>query len=267
MRRSLWYTPNVQADAPTSPIVYPDSDGNPVADNTLQFEWIMTIKGNLDVLVPDFVGGDLLWYPVEGDPKTRIAPDALVAFGRPKGHRGSYKQWEEDGVAPQVVWEILSPGNRPAEMEKKRRFYQRFGVKEYYVYDPDREKLEGWLRQGDLLISVDDMQGFVSPRLGIKFELTDTLHLYYPHGAPFLRFEEMDAARKTAEAEAKAAQNEVVTVRRAAEAAQNEAEAFRNEVVAVRRVAEVAQNEAEAARNRAAVLEAKLRQLGFDPNE
>ena len=70
-------------------IIYPDCDGEPMADNTLQFEWIVTIKEGLDDLFRDdpnvFVAGDLLWYPVEGDPKTRMAPDALVAFGRPKG--------------------------------------------------------------------------------------------------------------------------------------------------------------------------------------
>ena len=49
-----------------------------------------------------FVAGDLLWYPVEGDPKTRMAPDTMVAFGRPKGYRGSYKQWVEGGSRPIV---------------------------------------------------------------------------------------------------------------------------------------------------------------------
>ncbi|NEX15989.1 MAG: hypothetical protein C1943_04960 [Halochromatium sp.] len=29
-----------------------------------------------------------------------IAPDLFVVFGRPKGRRGSYRQWEEDGIAP-----------------------------------------------------------------------------------------------------------------------------------------------------------------------
>ena len=68
-------------------------------------EWIATIKGNLDFLFledPDvFVAGDLLWYPVEGNNTLRIAPDVMVAFGRPKGYRGSYRQWQEGGVAPQ----------------------------------------------------------------------------------------------------------------------------------------------------------------------
>ncbi len=72
----------------------------------------------------------------------------MVAIGRPKGERGSYRQWEEGGIAPQVVFEILSPGNRFAELLRKLRFYQRYGVEEYYVYDPDRGLLDGWLRTG-----------------------------------------------------------------------------------------------------------------------
>jgi Uma2 family endonuclease len=37
-----------------------------------------------------------------------------------------------------VVFEILSPGNRLAEMMAKFEFYDRYGVEEYYIYDPDR---------------------------------------------------------------------------------------------------------------------------------
>ncbi len=136
--------------APPQVIVYPDDDGKPMADNTWQFEWIVTIKGGLDGLFahdPDvFVAGNLLWYPVEGKPKIRTAPDALVAFGRPKGRRGSYKQWEENGIAPQVVFEILSPGNRFVEMLRKFQFYQRHRVEEYYIYDPDDGSLVGFGR-------------------------------------------------------------------------------------------------------------------------
>ena len=32
------------------PIIYPDSDGKPLADNTLQFQWIVTIKENLEAV-------------------------------------------------------------------------------------------------------------------------------------------------------------------------------------------------------------------------
>ena len=104
---------------------YPDSDGQPMADNTLQWDWMVKIVGELREQFAGqevFVAGDLLWYPVKGDPKTRQAPDALVAFGRPPGYRGSYKQWEEAGIAPQVVFEVRSPGNTRNEMAAKQGF-------------------------------------------------------------------------------------------------------------------------------------------------
>jgi Uma2 family endonuclease len=174
-----------------SAIIYPDSDGQPMADNTKQFRWIVVIKENLEILfaaVPDvFIAGDLLWYPTEGDNKTRQAPDAMVVFGRPKGDRGSYKQWEEDNIAPQVVFEILSPGNRLKEMTKKLQFYERYGVEEYYIYDPDRIELVGLQRSGDKLNVIEEMNGWVSPRLGIRFELKpDTLEIFSPSGQQFL---------------------------------------------------------------------------------
>src|SRR3954453_17046656 len=152
---------------PMPEIIYPDCDGEPMSDNTEQYEWIVTIKGNLDILFLDrpdvFVAGDLPRYPVEGDPKIRMAPDTMVAIGRSKGYRGSYKQWEEGGLAPQVVFEVLSPGNRFGEMFRKLKFYERYGVEEYYLYDPDRGDLTGWRRQGAELQEIPKMNGWVSP--------------------------------------------------------------------------------------------------------
>jgi Uma2 family endonuclease len=191
----------------SAPIIYPERDGKPMADNTKQFRWIVTIKENLELLFANdpevFVAGDLLWYPIEGDNKTRNAPDAMVVFGRPKGDRGSYRQWEEANIPPQVVFEILSPGNRAGEMERKQQFYDRHGVNEYYVYDPDRHHLTGWLRQSSFLEPIEDLQGWVSPRLQIQFDLQpDTLKIYHPNGNEFLGFLEQDQKRQQAEAKA-----------------------------------------------------------------
>ncbi len=173
-------------------IDYPDSDGLPIADNTLQFQWIGTIMWGVNALFLDepnvFVAGDLLWYPVERQPKIRIAPDVFIAFGRPKGYRGSYKQWEEGNVAPQVAFEVLSPGNSAPEMDAKFLFYEKYGVEEYYVYDPDDGSLEGWLRRGDRLEKIAQMMGFVSPLLSIRFEPgegPDNLKIFRPDGVLF----------------------------------------------------------------------------------
>jgi Uma2 family endonuclease len=188
-----------------------------MADNTKQFRWIVTIQGGLEALVREnaqvFVAGDLLWYPVEGHPEICMAPDVLVAFGRPKGDRGSYLQWEEGGIAPQVVFEIRSPGNTIAQMTRKFRFYERYGVAEYYLYDPDTGELSGWQRQGATLEEIEPMAGWISPRLGIRFETTaGVLQLYHPNGERFATYvelmEQREQARQRAEQERQRAEQE-----------------------------------------------------------
>ena len=185
---------------PHQAIVYPDSDGRPIADNTWQFEWIVKITIGLESLfAPDpneFVAGDLLWYTVEGKPKKRTAPDVMVVFGRPKGHRGFYRQWEEGGIAPHVVFEVLSSASRFGEMLRKFRFYRHYGVEEYYLYNPDEGFLEGYGRVKRRLKAIRRMSGFVSPRLGIRFEPGDgpnNLVILRPDGQRFLTYVEQVA--------------------------------------------------------------------------
>ncbi|NJR49096.1 MAG: hypothetical protein HC780_05515 [Leptolyngbyaceae cyanobacterium CSU_1_3] len=181
----------------SSEVFYPESDGKPMADNTKQFNWIVVIEQNLEWLFAEdpnvFVAGDLLWYPIEGNNILCTAPDALVAFGRPKGDRGSYQQWKENNVPPQVVFEILSPSNTRREMERKLLFYNSHGVEEYYQYDPDRNQLRGWLRSEDgFLDAIEAIEGWVSPRLKIRFELAEELQLYRPDGDPFFSFAQLN---------------------------------------------------------------------------
>jgi Uma2 family endonuclease len=177
-------------------MVYPEDDGRPMSDNTLQWRWMVIIKENVEIIFLDdphvFVAGNLLWYPVEGNPAIRQAPDILVALGRPKGDRGSYKQWEEGGIAPQVVFEVLSPGNRGGELIRKFLFYEKYGVEEYYIYDPDTNELTGWQRSGNQLREIPQMNGWTSPRLGIRFELgAEELAIFRPDGTRFVSPSEM----------------------------------------------------------------------------
>jgi Uma2 family endonuclease len=223
-----------------------------MSDHTLQYKWIVVIREGLGVQFVDdleiFVGANLLWYPVEGKPKIRGAPDVMVAFGRPQGERGSYKQWVEGGIAPHVIFEVMSPGNRRAEMRRKFEFYERYGVEVYYVYDPFKGTLEGWLRRGSELKKVASMKGFVSPRLEIAFEPgkgPDGLTIIGRDGEPFAT--PVEISRRRAEA-----------VRRF-EAEQQRAEAERER-------AEAERKRAEAERERAARYAANLRELGIEPD-
>lgn len=246
-------TPNTVPD-----IIYPDSDGQPMADNTKQFRWIVTIKENLEILFASqedvFVAGDLLWYPVQGNNKIRQAPDAMVVFGRPKGDRGSYRQWEESNIPPQVVFEILSPGNRTGKMANKLLFYQRYGVLEYYIYDPDTVELIGLVRSQEWLEEIEEINGWVSPRLGVRFELTaDTLEIYRPDGRRFLTPVELDQLR---EQEYQRAEQE----RQRAEQERQRAEQERQEK-------EAALLQLEEERQRYQDLLAQLQQRGIDPEQ
>ena len=98
----------------------------------------------------------------------------------------------EENIAPQVVFEILSPGNTLKEMAKKLDFYEKYGVEEYYIYDPDKNDLNGYLRKGNNLVVIEEMQGFISPLLQIYFMLENQeLKIYDSIGNPFLTYIEL----------------------------------------------------------------------------
>ncbi len=221
--------------SPASPVVYPCSDGEPMSDNTRQYEWIVRFKGGVEAHCPDaFVAGNVLWYYVQGDPKQRIGPDVLVAFGRPRGHRGSYLTWEEGGVIPQVILEVWSPGNKWPERARKLTLYDKLGVEEFITYDPeDNEFVVHERNANGALVEIDATNGWVSPRMGIRFQPAETtLDVFGPDGKPLRFYQELvDDARKAEEDRAKA------------------------------------EGEREKAEARAEAMAAKLRALGINPEE
>ena len=227
-----------------SNVIYPDDNGEPMSNNTDQFRLIVWIKENLELLFADdpnvFLAGDLLWYPVEGKNKLCQAPDVMAVFGIPKGYRGSYQQWYENDIAPQVAFEILSPGNRLTPMIEKFRFYERYGVEEYYLYDPQTLELTGWLRVESQLEAIEQMDDWVSPRLGVRFQLSETgLEMFGPNQEPFVSFVELDRLRQQAEARAQQAEM----------------------------LLEQSEMLLEQERSRSQALESRLREMGIDPNQ
>ncbi len=164
----------------------------------------------------------------------------MVVVGRPKGYRGSYKQWEEDSIAPQVVFEVLSPGNKVPEMTRQFQFYNEHQMEEYYVYDPDEDTLVGWLRQGDQLRVIEEMHGWVSPHLDIRFDTSGAeLRIFRPDGEPFRSHQELD--QRATQAEQRAAQAEQA-----------------------RETERLAREQAE---QRAARLAERLREMGIEPED
>jgi Uma2 family endonuclease len=241
-----------------------------MADNTKQFRWIVVIQQNLEWLFADdpqvFVAGDLLWYPVEGDNTTSAAPDVMVVVGRPKGDRGSYKQWEEGNLPPQVVFEILSPCNTRAEMNRKLLFYNQFGVDEYYLYDPDRNELSGWLRREGFLDVVEPIADWVSPQLQIQFNLSgEELQIYRPDGQRFLSYVEIAQQAEQERQQAKRERQRAEQEQQRAEQEQQRAEQERQRAEQERQRAEQERQRAEQAEEQAQRLANRLRELGINP--
>jgi Uma2 family endonuclease len=244
-------TPDTPIVVDPNTIVYPETDGQPMAENTLQFQWIVTIHGHLEAQFRNedvFVAGDLFWYPVQGDNRIRMAPDVLVALGRPRGHRNTYLQWLEGGIAPQVVFEIRAPSNTDAEMAGKLEFYDTYRVEEYYLYDPFTNHLEGWLRgAGGSLHPVARMNGWRSPRLCIRFDLSGPeLLLYRRTGEVFRTYLELFEDRR----------NE-----------QKKAEQARQHAEQPRQHAEQAKRALKEAHEQIRRLEERLRALEIDPDQ
>lgn len=232
-------------------IEYPESDGQPMSDNTLQWYWMVLIKEGLELLFADdpnvFVAGNLLWYPVEGDNRLRAAPDVMVVVGRPKGHRGSYQQWREGNQPPQVVFEILSPGNTPTELLEKIDFYDEHGVEEFYIYDPDHGTLRGFQRRDGEWAAIPSMQNWGSPLLKIRMRLENgQLVVEGQDGQRFVSPVELGRQRQQAEARA---------------------EQQRQLAQQQRQLAQQQRQLAEQEKARADRLAAKLREAGIDPDQ
>lgn len=78
---------------------YPETDGQPMAASDLHREiltWLLqSLAAHFASKSDVYVSGDILTYYTEGDPRSVVAPDVLVAFGIGQKRRLTYKVWEE----------------------------------------------------------------------------------------------------------------------------------------------------------------------------
>lgn len=227
-------------------VVYPESDGAPMADNPTQGRAIRYLVHGFERLFHGrsdvFVGGDFFWYPVEGQPSIVQAPDVTVIAGLPgpiaDRDMPSYRQWMYGGYVLLAV-EVLSPSNTPAEMTRKLAFYDRHGVREYWVFDPYAGVLQVYARQGDRLVLVGGEQPVVCPVTGVTAAVVEgRIHVTEPGGRVWL-----SALEESLRLDAELQRADVAAQRAAAES--QRADAAGAEVAALR--AELARLRAEAA--------------------
>lgn len=253
--------------------IYPESDGAPLGEGTEHIDWILRILAHLMERFLDepnvSVHGDLFWYPVKGKPGIRTAPDTMVIFGRPPSKRSSYLQWKEEGIAPQFVMEVESPGNTAEEMARRLEFFETYGVQEYYVYDFTRSRLYGYLRnRHGVLTPIPEMNGWVSPLAGIRFELRDgELRLQHPDGSEFDPLVDALRERRRLREEQDRIQSRSKLLNSRVESAESERDRLRRQAAELNERARLESERAQTERERAERLAARLRQLGVDPEE
>ena len=130
---------------PQTEIYYPESDGKPMGETDTHVQAIIdTIRVLSDFfrLAPTvLVGGNMMMYYEEGNPRRSVSPDTFVVQGVPKYSRRTFKIWEE-GVPPTVVFEFTSRSTGRDDITSKPVLYARLGVQEYFLLDPLMEYLD-----------------------------------------------------------------------------------------------------------------------------
>ena len=225
-------------------IVYPTSDGKPMAESDLHRKDMTDVIQMLEDHFADrprvYVSGNILLYYVEGQPRKHVSPDVLVSLGIDKGpNREYYLVWKE-GKAPDLVIEITSKTTRREDKDKKFVIYRDIlRVPEYFLFDPRSEYLEPSL-QGFRLVGGDYVPiGPVAGRLpseilGLHLGRNgEHLGLFVPATGERLltRLERSEAAERRAEDERRRAEDAEADRLRLAE----ENERLRREIEALRR--------------------------------
>lgn len=132
------------AVSPTTTVVYPSSDGLPMAESDFQRNYLIYAVEALRLYFQNrddvYVSGNLFIYYEQGNPQAVVAPDVFVVVGASNHDRSSYLLWQEP-KGPDFVLEITSRSTRSEDQGAKRGIYAFLGVQEYWQYDPTGDYL------------------------------------------------------------------------------------------------------------------------------
>ena len=237
----------------TPEIIYPSSDGEPLAETQQHASAILNTFGLLRLYLENnlennlqnqqaVVFADQFLYYIEGNPKARVAPDVMVVFGITKKLYDNYKIWEWK-QNPAIIIEVTSAGTKDTDFNFKKMLYEQLGVTEYWLFDPYgewiAEQLRGYRLNGSGIY--EPITDYCSQVLQLRFEADEYLINFYrlDNGEKLRTLEELDAAIQAAEQRVEQAEQR----------------------------AEQANQRAEQERQRANRLTEKLRQLGVDLEE
>jgi Uma2 family endonuclease len=106
----------------------------------------------------DFAGlGEVLAAPfdVKLAFKTVVQPDVMV-FLYKKDAEGELKELDD---IPDLVIELASPGTRKHDRQRKFQAYERAGIREYWIVEPNRRSIEVFVLDGGTYCKVGVFSG------------------------------------------------------------------------------------------------------------
>jgi Uma2 family endonuclease len=248
-------------------IEYPSSDGEPMAETSIHANSMMLLKDALDDFFAGrtdvFISINLLWYYQEGEPEQRVAPDLMVVTNSRRGHRNSFRSWEE-GVVPNAVFEVTSLSTRRRDEEEKYWLYEELGVQEYFMFDPTGEflstQLRGFRLEGSVYRRLRSPEQVLESQLGFRMRPEgDMLRLIRTQtNEPILTREE---ARSRALLQLIQTEQRVEQAQQRAEQEQQRAEQAQQRAEQEQQRAELEQQRAEQEKQRADGLESEVARL------
>jgi Uma2 family endonuclease len=175
-------TTDPKTDPKSETIIYPSSDGQPVAET---YAHLYALLVTLEVLTQYLQGqqaivlGNQYLYYAQGLPRLRVAPDVMVVFNVAPGARDNYKIWEE-GQIPTVIFEMTSEATRHRDEGFKKDLYEQLAVEEYWLFDPKgewiAEQLRGFRLQEGVYEPITDGR---SIPLGLRLQVDGALIAFF----------------------------------------------------------------------------------------
>ena len=194
-----------QAIAPaTLEIIYPSSDGEPLAETQQHVLAILMALALLRLYLqeqPAVVFADQFLYYIEGNPRARVAPDVMVVFNIEKRLYANYKIWEGQQT-PAIIFEVTSAGTKETDWNFKKTLYEQLGVTEYWLFDPYgewiTEQLQGYRLNEDGVYK--PIRDNCSEVLQLKLQAEEYLIRFYrlDNGEKLLTPEELYSANLAA---------------------------------------------------------------------
>jgi Uma2 family endonuclease len=188
----------------TSEIIYPSSDGEPLAETQQHVLAILMTLALLRLHLQEqqaVVFADQYLYYIEGNPRARVAPDVMVVFYIEKRLYDNYKIWEGQQT-PAIIFEVTSAGTKETYWNFKKTLYEQLGVTEYWLFYPYgewvAEQLQGYRLNEDGLYK--PIRDNCSEVLQLKLQAEEYLIGFYrlDNGEKLLTLEELYSANLAA---------------------------------------------------------------------